>query len=60
MKEDAAILIPESELTGDSLVKALDTLFETPEKQHAMAKAAKKSGIPDASDRIIEVIETII
>lgn len=60
VKEDAAILIPEPELTGASLVKALDTLFETPEKQHAMAKAAKKSGIPDASDRIIEVIETII
>lgn len=60
VKEDAAILIPESKLTGASLVKALDTLFETPEKQHAMAKAAKKSGIPDASDRIIEVIETII
>lgn len=60
VKEDAAILIPEAQLTGDKLVQSLDTLLATPDSQQAMAKAAKKMGIPDASDRIIEVINTII
>jgi len=41
-------------------VIALDQMLENPDDQHAMAQAAKKIGIPDAADRIIEVIETII
>ena len=60
VEQDAAIMIPEAQLTGDRLVVALDQMLENPDDQHAMAQAAKKIGIPDAADRIIEVIETII
>jgi len=60
VEQDAAIMIPEAQLTGDRLVIALDQMLENPDDQHAMAQAAKKIGIPDAADRIIEVIETII
>ena len=42
------------EVEGD-IEKAIELL-----REKGMAKAAKKMGIPDASDRIIEVINTII
>lgn len=60
VEQDAAIMIPETQLTGTSLLAALDQLLEDADQQHAMAQAAKKIGIPDAADRIIEVIESII
>lgn len=58
--KNAALLIKESELTGASLVQALDELMLNPNKRQEMAENAKKMGMPFASDSLIDVINEIV
>ena len=60
VNKNAAKLINESELTGEKLVQTLDDLMLNPNTRQEMARNAKKMGMPDASDRIIEVINKIV
>lgn len=60
VNKNAAKLINESELTGEKLVQTLDELMLNSNTRQEMAKNAKKMGMPDASDRIIEVINKIV
>lgn len=60
VNKNAAKLINESELTGEKLVQILDDLMLNPNMRQEMARNAKKMGMPDASDRIIEVINKIV
>jgi len=60
VNKHAAMLLKESELTGEKLVETLDELMLDPIKRQEMAENAKKIGMPDASDRLIEVINEIM
>ncbi|WP_407372392.1 undecaprenyldiphospho-muramoylpentapeptide beta-N-acetylglucosaminyltransferase [Carnobacterium sp.] len=60
VNKNAAKLINESELTGEKLAQTLDDLMLNQNLRQEMARNAKKMGMPDASDRIIEVINKIV
>lgn len=49
-----ALVIPESQMTADTLQKAVLSIVTNPEKQTAMAKAAKAAGITDGTKRICD------
>jgi UDP-N-acetylglucosamine--N-acetylmuramyl-(pentapeptide) pyrophosphoryl-undecaprenol N-acetylglucosamine transferase len=50
----AAISIPDSKLTPETLLSALDSL--TPERLRAMAKASAGAGHRDAAERVLDVL----
>ncbi len=51
----AAIMIPESEVTGESLARAIAKLWEQPEERRAMERAAGRLGRPEAAREIADV-----
>ena len=53
---DAAILIEEKDLSGKSLIEAIKSVIDSPEKLKQMSENAKKTAVFDANDRICEVI----
>lgn len=57
---NAAEMILETQLNSNAFIGAIDDLMADDNKRHSMAKAAKEMGIPDASDRIVRVIEGIV
>lgn len=57
---NAAEMILENELSVEKFIAAIDHLMMDDSARLEMAKAAKKMGIPDASDRIVHVIEHLI
>lgn len=59
VKHDAAKMIAETELTTPYLLQTIDEMMDYPEKRKEMASQAKKIGVPDAADRLIEVINEI-
>lgn len=59
VKHDAAKMIAEKELTTSFLLQTIDEMMDYPEKRKEMASQAKKIGVPDAADRLIEVINEI-
>lgn len=52
----AAILLPETELSGDTLLQAIHTIISHPEQITKMGACAKKIGITDGTARICEVV----
>lgn len=56
VQKGAAELIPEQSLTGEILAKTVDRLMSSENKRNQMAEAAKKAGVPDAGDRVINVL----
>lgn len=56
VKHEAAILLPEDELTGASLVSTLDQLMENEVERHAMSERAQTLGVPNATDKIVQVL----
>jgi len=56
---DAAILIPESQLDADTLATQIETIFANPSAAHQMARAAHTCGRPDATERLVEMVETL-
>ncbi|HEY4554416.1 MAG TPA: undecaprenyldiphospho-muramoylpentapeptide beta-N-acetylglucosaminyltransferase [Bacillaceae bacterium] len=52
----AALLIAEKDLTGRKLADALDNVLLDDEKRKGMGDAARKLGIPDASERLFRLI----
>lgn len=56
----AAQLLKDSELSGLSLVRELDAIMLDEERRQSMAKASLAEGIPDATDRLLAVVEEII
>ena len=53
---NAAILIEEKELTGESLINAIKSIIDDKEKLKQMGENAKKTAVFDANDRICDVI----
>lgn len=60
VNKKAALMIKEDQLTTQSLFEALDDLLSDEQKRQEMAQNAKKAGVADASDRVIDVLENIM
>jgi len=56
---EAAMLIPESLLEADSLAEHIRAILENPDAAVKMAHAALANGRPDATERLVEMIETL-
>jgi len=56
---DAAILIPESRLKPDTLASHIHSVISNPEAAVKMAHAALAQGRPDATARLVEMVEGI-
>lgn len=52
----AAEVIAESDLTSDKLFHDVSEIMNDPSKQQKMSDASKANGVPDASDKLIEVL----
>jgi len=53
----AAIVAPETQLTAIGLCEILTNLAARPERLAAMAKAARTVAVPDAAERLADVVE---
>ncbi|MDO4670271.1 MAG: undecaprenyldiphospho-muramoylpentapeptide beta-N-acetylglucosaminyltransferase [Aerococcus sp.] len=58
--EEAAIMILERELSAERLLATMTVLMNDKQKRSDMGKRAKEMGVPDASDRLISVIQSLI
>ncbi|MCI2398142.1 UDP-N-acetylglucosamine--N-acetylmuramyl-(pentapeptide) pyrophosphoryl-undecaprenol N-acetylglucosamine transferase [Aliiroseovarius subalbicans] len=56
---DAAILIPESQLDVATLSAQIAAVLQNPEGARQMARAALSQGIPDATDRLVALVEEL-
>jgi len=59
-KVGAAKLIPEAELSSDSLFKEVNEIMSDNKLQEDMSAKSKKIGVPDASDRLIKVMVGLV
>ncbi|MGO3602015.1 MAG: undecaprenyldiphospho-muramoylpentapeptide beta-N-acetylglucosaminyltransferase [Enterococcus malodoratus] len=56
----AVKMIPDADLTGESLIDAVDEIMNDFEKREAMAKASRQEGIPDAAERLWSLVNEIV
>ena len=54
----AAIILPEDKLTPESLAAVLQRLFEDPAELAHMAAAARSVAVPDAAEKLADLVET--
>ena len=59
-KVGAAVVLADNQLTGSSLVAAIDRIMNDADKQKNMAKASKSQGITDASERLYAIVQALI
>ncbi len=59
VEAEAAILIPESRLDAATLAGHVATVLENPAAATRMAHAALAYGIPDATDRLVQMVEAL-
>lgn len=59
VKADAAILIPESHFTPQSVAEQVQLIMDNPKAATKMANAAMSQGVPDATERLVELVEQI-
>ncbi|HEY7141609.1 MAG TPA: undecaprenyldiphospho-muramoylpentapeptide beta-N-acetylglucosaminyltransferase [Methylomirabilota bacterium] len=52
----AAVLLPESELTPDRLVREVGVLLGDPERRRMMATHARALATPDAAERLVDLV----
>jgi len=57
--KQAAIMIKDNELTGEVLVREIDKLMLDDSFRSKMAEASKNQGIPDAMDRLYQLIQEL-
>lgn len=55
----AAILVPEAQATADSISAQVALVLDNPEGAVQMAQAALGYGIPDATGRLVEIVEKL-
>ncbi|MCF6315671.1 MAG: undecaprenyldiphospho-muramoylpentapeptide beta-N-acetylglucosaminyltransferase [Marinosulfonomonas sp.] len=58
VEAQAAVLIPESQLDADTLTAQILAIFDNPTAANQMAQAALSCGRPDATMRLVEMVET--
>lgn len=54
---DAAVVMPESQFNADSLREALLSILTNPAAAEAMSRAALSAGRPDATERLVALVE---
>ncbi len=59
VEADAALLMPESRLSPESLAAAIETILTEPAAADEMAQAALGVGFPDAADRLAALVEEL-
>jgi UDP-N-acetylglucosamine--N-acetylmuramyl-(pentapeptide) pyrophosphoryl-undecaprenol N-acetylglucosamine transferase len=59
VEAEGAILIPESRLDAATLAAHVATVLQNPEVGLHMARAALAYGIPDATDRLVQMVEAL-
>ena len=56
---NAATLLPESGLDGESLARAVSSLLDRPDRLQEMAVRARALGQRDAADRVLALVESV-
>lgn len=59
-KVNAAVMIPEKDLTSDGLFKEINQIMSDTDLQQEMSNNSKKIGVPDATDRLIKVLVDLV
>lgn len=59
VKNDAAVMIEEKDLTGERLTQEVDKLLSDPSRMAQIGANAKKMAVPDSTQRIVACIETL-
>ncbi|MBY6200830.1 undecaprenyldiphospho-muramoylpentapeptide beta-N-acetylglucosaminyltransferase [Maritalea mobilis] len=59
VEAEAAIRIPQSKLTPESLAEAIASVLTQPEAAGRMAQAALSVGVPDATERLVALVEEL-
>ena len=60
VEKKAALMIKEAELDGQKLFGAVSELENDAELSEEMASNAKAAGVPDAADRLLSVLESLV
>ena len=60
VEKKAALMIKEAELDGQKLFDAVSELENDEELSEKMASNAKAAGVPDAADRLLSVLESLV
>lgn len=60
VNNEAAIMIKQANLTGQVLFEQVNLVMQQPELLKRMQVAAKELGIPDAADRLVAAVESIV
>ena len=60
VEKDAATMILEKDLNGESLVAEIDRIMNDEAKRKEMAKNSKALGITDASSRLETIIHSLV
>lgn len=60
VEKKAALMIKEAELDGQKLFGAVSELENDAELSEKMASNAKSAGVPDAADRLLGVLESLV
>ena len=56
----AAILIPEGKLAPQALAEQIELVLSNPQAAEQMAQAALSQGRPDATERLVEIVESLV
>jgi UDP-N-acetylglucosamine--N-acetylmuramyl-(pentapeptide) pyrophosphoryl-undecaprenol N-acetylglucosamine transferase len=56
---EAAAVIPEARLSADTLAAHVDAILAQPEAASAMARNALACGLPDATERLVALVERV-
>lgn len=59
VEQGAAQIVKDEELTGERLVQAISDILENPQRYEEMHTASLKSGVPDASERLYQLVKEI-
>lgn len=59
-KNGAAVMIPESDLTSESLYSEVNKIMSSEDIRDKMSTASKEIGVPDASDKLIKVLTDLV
>lgn len=57
---NAALMIRDDELNGETLVDAIDNIMQDDNKRIEMAEASKRQGMPDAAERLYHVMSDLV
>ena len=60
VEEDAALLLPQEALTPETLAATLKPLLAEPAKARAMAVAARRLALPDATRRVADICQEVL